>query len=287
FPSRARASRSAFSTASSLTLLKKRQAASMASLSSRALATIRNSRWLGVAGAPPSSRTPPAGRQPSGRATQARTPPAAPRRQSRAVLTLAMGRSSGRENEEPTAGRPWAPESGREQGPGEGSLLREVLLDVLQDLVGVLGRLGGGVDLADDALLVDHERAARGEPVRPQDPVLLGRLLVGVREEREGEHFLVGELLLVGAGVGAAADDHGIELSKLLNAVAKTAGLDRSAPGHGFGEEVQDDVLAAQILQVERLGVFLVREHLADRRRGQVDVGRRLSHRGHLLVGLV
>src|SRR5262249_36281170 len=87
------------------------------------------------------------------------------------------------------------------------------------------------------------------------------------------QFFLVGELLLQFERVDADADDNGIELSKLLNAVAETAGLDGSATGQGFGEEIKNDVFAFYILQAKSLGVLFVGQDRPDVGSRQLDVG--------------
>src|SRR5579859_6387383 len=123
-----------------------------------------------------------------------------------------------------------------------GLFLLEVRLGPGEDLLGVLGRVGVGINLADNALLVDYEGRTRRETALAQDAIRLGGLLVRIGEERVGEFFFLGELLLRVERIDADSQQHGIELSKLLSAVAITAALDRSAPRHGFGEEEEDHV---------------------------------------------
>src|SRR5262249_24617722 len=93
-------------------------------------------------------------------------------------------------------------------GLGGASLLRrQLLLDVLEDLVGVVLGAGDLVDLAHHALLVDDDRGSGGEAGLGPDAERLGGLLVGVGQQREGEPLLLGELRLGGQVVDADAQD--------------------------------------------------------------------------------
>src|SRR5262249_24060273 len=148
-------------------------------------------------------------------------------------------------------------------------------LDVVEHLLRVAtGVLHGAEDLGDDAILADDERCSAGHRLaRNEHPELLGDLSVRVREEREVELLLVGELLLELERIATDADEHGLELSKLLKAVTKTARLGRSATGQRFGIEPENDVLLSlQVAQLERLGVLAPGQHGADLRRLKIDI---------------
>ena len=146
----------------------------------------------------------------------------------------------------------------------------QVCLDELEHFLGMVAGLGDGiVDLLDDALLVDDNRHSAFDAERLITPLL------HVGEQWKVQLFLVGEFLLELQRVGADANDDGVELSKLLNAVAESARLGRSAAGEGLGIEVQDDVLLPlKVLELEGLGVLRVGKDFLDLRGGQVDVGR-------------
>lgn len=90
-----------------------------------------------------------------------------------------------------------------------------MFLDELDHFFGVRFRIDLIEDLHDGALLVDDEGHAAGQfrVLRIDDAEAFGGFQLGVSEERVGELFLVGELLLEVEGVGADADDDGIELS--------------------------------------------------------------------------
>ena len=115
------------------------------------------------------------------------------------------------------------------------------------------GILNGRIHLLDGALLVDH----KGFP--SLDAESLVRFALGVREKGKSEFLFVGEFLLEFNGVGADAYDDGVGLSKLLNAVAKSARLGRSATGQCFGVEIKNDVLLPlKVFEVKGLGILLI-----------------------------
>jgi hypothetical protein len=110
-------------------------------------------------------------------------------------------------------------------------LFREVFLDIGQHFCGVFARVGLRINLADDALLVEHEGSSLRVAGRHKYAEHLRDLLIRVGVEGEIEILFVRELLLLYQPIRADADYHGIELSKLLNEVAEAARLDRSALG--------------------------------------------------------
>jgi hypothetical protein len=156
-------------------------------------------------------------------------------------------------------------------------LFRQVFLDVGQHFIGVLFHVDFGVlpsvNLADDARLVDDKCV----PICEAAPFIQHAerrrsLLVWVGQDREGELLFLREFLLVFELIDTDADQYRIELSKLLSAVAKTAVLDRSAPGHGFGEKEKHDVFPFGVLgQLDLLGIFQGREALVDVDGGELD----------------
>ena len=113
-------------------------------------------------------------------------------------------------------------------------LFAELAFREFQHLFGVAGD-GDFIEyLRDVAFLVDQKSHPVGE-FTAKDAVDLGEFRFVVGQEREVEFFLVVEFLLLRERIDADADDDDVELSKLLSAVAKTAGLGRSATGQGFG----------------------------------------------------
>ena len=110
-------------------------------------------------------------------------------------------------------------------------------------------------------------------PLLVQRAVRLGHLLVRVGQQREVELLLVGELLLVST-VSVLMP------MSTVSSLANSSTLSRKPHDsivqplrHRLGVEEQDDVLALQVLQAERLGVLLVRQHLVDGRGRQLDAG--------------
>jgi len=102
------------------------------------------------------------------------------------------------------------------------------------------------VDLGDHAVLVNDQRAALGELLVGHEHAQGGGgLEFRIGQQREGQPLLLGELLLQVERVCADADDDGVVSSKLLEPVAKTASLGRSATGERLGIEEQHDVLLA------------------------------------------
>lgn len=127
--------------------------------------------------------------------------------------------------------------------------LRRVVLRVLEVLQ----------DLADDALLVDDKGgAAVAYAFFVEDAERLGAVESGeIRDNGVGETAVVREGLLRWSGIGAAAQDLGIELFEVRDQALELPQLSLSATGEGTGVERQDDVLLA--LETGDREVLLIR----------------------------
>lgn len=148
--------------------------------------------------------------------------------------------------------RPRAPSSERICLGAQSFAVSEVLFDISEHFLGMFAGVGLRIDLADEPFLIDHKGGALRIAIGHKNTERPGNLLVRVRIEREIEFFLVRELLLLLQFVRADANYNRIVVSKLLEEVAETASLDRSALGQRFGEEIEDDIfLPSQILKVK------------------------------------
>ena len=122
------------------------------------------------------------------------------------------------------------------------------------------GVANGRVNLGNRPLLVnDNGRPFGILTIGHQHAKLLCDLPLVIGQKREVKVFLLREFFLVSERVGADADYDGVELSKLLNAVAKSARLGRSATGQCFGVEIKNDVLLPlKVFEVKGLGILLI-----------------------------
>src|SRR5690349_6140929 len=112
-------------------------------------------------------------------------------------------------------------------------------------------------DSRDPSRWVDEEGAARGSHVGLAvvlllDPraVGLGRLMILVGEEREGEAELLGELALAGGALGTDAPDVRATFRDRLVRVAELARLDGAAGRVVLGIEVEDRPTATLVGEV-------------------------------------
>ena len=103
---------------------------------------------------------------------------------------------------------------------------------------------------AHDAFLVDDEHRSPCPDQRRADAIGLGRLLVGVGQQRDGQAVVLGELLMRGEVLRRDADDGGVE--PLEAGVAVRAELLRADHRLVARVEEQDDDLAAVLGQRER-----------------------------------
>ena len=99
------------------------------------------------------------------------------------------------------------------------------------------------------------------------DAELLGHGAIGVRQQRIVEGVGVGELLLLGHGVGADPQTLGPEAFELRLEVTEVTALPGAAHGHGGGIEEQDHgALGQELAQAPRgpglVGELEVRHHV-------------------------
>ncbi|HEX8953987.1 MAG TPA: hypothetical protein VF945_19160 [Polyangia bacterium] len=137
------------------------------------------------------------------------------------------------------------------------------MVELLQRLFGVLGRLDlavGALDLPVGADEVrDARRRLRAGVVRRA--VGDADLLVGVAQERKVEAVLLRELPIRFDRIEADAEDLNVVLAELLGSITEPLAFDRSTRGVGHRVEPQQHALAAQIGQLHRLArVRLARE---------------------------
>ena len=90
-----------------------------------------------------------------------------------------------------------------------------------------------------------------------KDVELLGDRFVHVGQQRVGKVVFLFEFFLRRRGVGGDAEDHRAGALNLLECVAEPARLYRSTRRVGLREEEQDHVLAAIILEGDRLALFV------------------------------
>ena len=133
----------------------------------------------------------------------------------------------------------------------------------------MLARRHLGIVAQHASLLVDQARDAPGGAGRGVvgGAVLEREALVGVAEEREGEGELGGEGGVLGLGVEARAQDRGVQLLEVADSITESDPLGRSARGVGLGEEVEQDLLAAEVPETDAAAVM---------RRGR-EVGRGIA----------
>src|SRR5205085_9867894 len=119
-----------------------------------------------------------------------------------------------------------------------------------QRLVGVLVHVQLAADAGEQAPVgADDERGAAVEQwTRPLDAERLGDPTVGVRQQREVEVVLGGELLLALDRVGADAEAASPEGAELGTQVAEMAALRRAARRHRLGVEEQDHGALTELL---------------------------------------
>jgi hypothetical protein len=127
--------------------------------------------------------------------------------------------------------------------------------------------------LRDHAVLIDDVGDAPGVLVFRAVAGAVGEadLALGVADEGEGEVELLGEALVLVAGVEADADDLRVLLLVLADEVPEPGTLDGSAGGVGLRIEPENDPLAAQVAQAD--GVAFVVE--------SIKVGGRISRFQH------
>src|SRR2546428_6799810 len=128
---------------------------------------------------------------------------------------------------------------------------------VAQHLAHVLARRHLRVVAEHAPLLVDQARDA----LRELRGRIVGRAVgerqapVRVGEEREGEGELLREGGVVGRAVEARAEDGHAQGLEITDSVTESASLDRSAGGVGLGEEPEQHLLAAQVLERDAASV--------------------------------
>src|SRR6188768_1180081 len=132
-------------------------------------------------------------------------------------------------------------------------------LEVGQHLARMLARLDRVVDAKDRALLVDEKADPAGVLGirRGAGAVRHAEIALGVAEELEREAELGGEGGVLGHGIEARAEDHGVLLIERLDSVPESLPFGRSAGSVGLGIEPEKDLLAAQIAQPHRLVVMI------------------------------
>ena len=108
------------------------------------------------------------------------------------------------------------------------------------------------IDVPDVALLVDADYSAMGHAVGIEDAVLLGDLTVRVEvaEQRKVDATLPLEGLERPRAIYADAEDDGVVAELAFSAWMFAIWL-RADAGEGGGEEVEDDVLAALLAELE------------------------------------
>jgi len=151
--------------------------------------------------------------------------------------------------------------------PNRTGLLFLVGGDFGEDFGAVDVRVYLGPEFDDFAFRRDEEGLARGKlhisVGHEGDAVEIDDLMVGVGEHLEVEGVLGAPGFVVGDGVEADAEDHGIEGVIFIEVALEVVRFDGAAPGLVLGVEVEDDPFALELGEADKL-VFL---------RGQSKVG--------------
>src|ERR1700735_5557978 len=138
---------------------------------------------------------------------------------------------------------------------------REALrLKRLQHFLRMPCRLNLGEDLLDFAVLVDHKSGARDphhllavHVLLLPHAVCLRDLFIQIAQQRERQALLLFKAGLRFRAVRRNADHRRAFLFELLDGIAKLAGFDGATRSAGSRVKIQDNLLAAQALQIERL----------------------------------
>ena len=133
--------------------------------------------------------------------------------------------------------------------------------EVPRDLSRVLRGRDGLVDLRDLPLRVDQERLPLRDAEREVDAVALDDLAVLVCEEAEGQPVLLCEFLLYRDGILRHAENDDV-FRELRAFVTEGLRLDRSTGRVGLREEVEDDALACEGGERDRLPVLVLQREV-------------------------
>ena len=133
------------------------------------------------------------------------------------------------------------------------------MLQSLQLLRGIRGRVHLGVGLGDLPFFVDHVGDAAGVFVLFGLAGTVGQadLVVRVAEEGEGEFVLFGERLVLGLRIETDAEDLRVLRFVLGLEVPEPGTLARSAGCVGLRVEPEDDFPAAQIAETNGVAVVI------------------------------
>ena len=132
----------------------------------------------------------------------------------------------------------------------------------------MVGRCHLGVSARDGALAID-EIADAGRMLLAcirRRAVSDAHGFVNVTEQIKWKSELVAERLVFSFGIAAYAEDHRVVVSKLLDSITEPFAFDGSPRGVGFGVPPEQDVLAFELIERDRLPI-LIREGKARRLR--------------------
>src|SRR5258706_1692185 len=146
-----------------------------------------------------------------------------------------------------------------------GSRSDRLVLEEVEDFLGVVGDVGAIDDVLDLALLVDHERDPLGHPDRRlelgQQPrpaeraVGASNLAVGIGEEREVELEFLRELAVRRLVLRRHAEDRRTLQREVVVVVAQRARLLGASGRVVHGIEVKDQLPATEVLERDALAV--------------------------------
>jgi len=118
--------------------------------------------------------------------------------------------------------------------------------------------------LGDGPLRIDQKRGAHNahgrfakERFLLPNAILFGQLVTLIGQQREGQVLFGLEFGLILHRIGAGSQNNGVSRFKLGGIITDSLRLNRSARGHGFGEEVENHPLAPIIRQSNQTALII------------------------------